>query len=30
MKINILGTDYEVIKQNSTENSKLEEKWGYT
>ena len=30
MKINILGTDYEVIKQNSTENSNLEEKWGYT
>lgn len=29
MKINILGTDYEIIKQTKTENSKLDDKWAY-
>lgn len=30
MKVNILGTEYEIIKQTKSENSKLNDNWGYT
>lgn len=30
MKISILGTDYEIIKQKKEENPKLDNSWAYT
>ena len=30
MTVNILGTDYEVIRQKKEETPKLEDKWAYT